>query len=297
MGYLTIHSYAQVVLFPYTWQRDAKRPRNYDELIELSTEITKRIGGNWRHGQGRDIFYPAAGGSDDWAHSQGVDIVYTFELRDRGQYGFLLPEFLIPPAVEEASRGISAVYDHLAPKSAIDKPTSQVNPSVSPESVVEISGPIQKTKCQHNPEKMFLEGRDIPEHLTPAFSCTFKNGKCTVECPAGSKRKLKAVKCHQMRWKPLPLAWKHKEYCVEGLSITKHTNFVDYCFKQGVTKEEEERMKKNCFFVGGGKKILCSVTCPRTGSTVQAVIKMTGKGPNAGSKNAIAPLCRLVKDC
>ena len=82
-AYLTIHSYAQVVLFPYTWQRDAKRPRNYDELIELSTEITKRIGGNWRHGQGRDIFYPAAGGSDDWAHSQGVDIVYTFELRDR----------------------------------------------------------------------------------------------------------------------------------------------------------------------------------------------------------------------
>jgi len=51
-AYLTIHSYAQVVLFPYTWTRDAKRPHNYAELIELSTEITKRIGGNWRHGQG-----------------------------------------------------------------------------------------------------------------------------------------------------------------------------------------------------------------------------------------------------
>ena len=36
--------------------------------MKLGGEIVKRIGGNWRFGQGRDIFYPAAGGSDDWAH-------------------------------------------------------------------------------------------------------------------------------------------------------------------------------------------------------------------------------------
>ena len=86
-----------------------------------------------------------------------------------------------------------------------------------PEISVEVSSPKQKTKCQHNPEKVYVDSRsDIPADLIPTFTCSFKNGKCTVECPAGSKRKLKAVKCQQMNWKPLPQAWKHKEYCTEG---------------------------------------------------------------------------------
>jgi carboxypeptidase A4 len=42
----------------------------------------------WTYGQGRTIFYPAAGGSDDWAHANGVNISYTLELRDKGRLDF-----------------------------------------------------------------------------------------------------------------------------------------------------------------------------------------------------------------
>lgn len=110
-----MHSYAQVILFPYTFSSRAPRPHNYDEMMELGAKIVKKIGSNWRYGQGRDIFYPAAGGSDDWAHMIAkVPLSFTFELRDDGYYGFMLPERLIQRAVEEATRGISAIYDHLA---------------------------------------------------------------------------------------------------------------------------------------------------------------------------------------
>ena len=114
-AYLTMHSYAQVILFPYTFSSRAPRPHNYDEMMALGAKIVKKIGSNWRYGQGRDIFYPAAGGSDDWAHMIAkVPLSFTFELRDDGYYGFMLPERLIQRAVEEATRGISAIYDHLA---------------------------------------------------------------------------------------------------------------------------------------------------------------------------------------
>ena len=45
-----------------------------------------------------------------------IPISYTFELRDSGHYGFMLPERLIQRAVEEATRGVSAVRDHLVKK-------------------------------------------------------------------------------------------------------------------------------------------------------------------------------------
>ena len=45
-----------------------------------------------------------------------IPISYTFELRDSGTFGFMLPERLIQKAVEEATRGVSAVRDHLVQK-------------------------------------------------------------------------------------------------------------------------------------------------------------------------------------
>lgn len=50
-AYLTMHSYAEVLLFPYTFSSRAPRPHNYAELMDLGGEIVKRIGGHWRFGQ------------------------------------------------------------------------------------------------------------------------------------------------------------------------------------------------------------------------------------------------------
>ena len=51
-AYLTIHAFARVVLFPYTYARNAARPHNYEELMTVSAEIIKRIGPGWKFGQG-----------------------------------------------------------------------------------------------------------------------------------------------------------------------------------------------------------------------------------------------------
>ena len=41
----------------------------------------------------------AAGGSDDWVINEGTPYSYTFELRDKGKYGFVLPASQIKPGV------------------------------------------------------------------------------------------------------------------------------------------------------------------------------------------------------
>lgn len=290
-SYLTIHSYAQVVLFPYTWTRDAERPHNYDELFELSAEITKRIDGNWRHGQGRDIFYPAAGGSDDWAHKNGVDIVYTFELRDKGNYGFMLPEFLIRPAVEEAARGISAVYDHLV---VSDESSSNDEDTSNKVEVPRI------TKCGKNPDEAYI-GEGTDPKFTPTFTCNAVNGKCVVKCPPGSLPKLKKASCKKsmgvMAWKPRPVDG--AALCVPGLSEKENTDYTAYCtkLKQPVTEANMARMEKSCKLIANGKKLMCNLKCISSGDSMKSIIKMSKNGANAGTKKILGPVCQLIKTC
>ena len=181
-AYLTMHSYAQVVLFPYTFSSRAPRPHNYQELMGLGEKIVDKIGANWRFGQGRDIFYPAAGGSDDWAHMKArIPISFTFELRDDGYYGFMLPERMIQKAVEEATRGVSAVYDHLVEKFNV----SVEKPAASEEADKEVV--VKKelvTNCPTNPEENIGDFD---------FSCRMKTGKCTYSCNGTPTHKF--VKC------------------------------------------------------------------------------------------------------
>lgn len=60
---------------------------------------------------------PASGGSDDWAYDEGIKYSFTFELRDTGRYGFLLPESQIKPTCEETLLAVkyiaNYVLDHL----------------------------------------------------------------------------------------------------------------------------------------------------------------------------------------
>lgn len=56
---------------------------------------------------------PAAGGSDDWAYDLGVKYSYTFELRDTGRYGFLLPESQIKPTCEETMLAVKYIASYV----------------------------------------------------------------------------------------------------------------------------------------------------------------------------------------
>lgn len=56
---------------------------------------------------------PAAGGSDDWAYDQGIKYAFTFELRDKGRYGFALPESQIKPTCEETMIAVKYIAEYV----------------------------------------------------------------------------------------------------------------------------------------------------------------------------------------
>ena len=56
---------------------------------------------------------PASGGSEDWAYDLGVKYSYTFELRDTGRYGFLLPESQIKPTCEETMLAVKYIATYV----------------------------------------------------------------------------------------------------------------------------------------------------------------------------------------
>lgn len=54
--------------------------------------------------------YPAAGGSDDWAKGTvGIKYAYTLELRDSGNYGFVLPATYILPCAQETWAAVKVI--------------------------------------------------------------------------------------------------------------------------------------------------------------------------------------------
>ncbi|XP_006874454.1 PREDICTED: carboxypeptidase B [Chrysochloris asiatica] len=114
-GYLTIHSYSQMMLYPYSY--DYKLAENNAELNALAkatvNELATLHNTRYTYGPGATTIYPAAGGSDDWAYDQGIKYAFTFELRDKGRYGFALPESQIRATCEETMLAIKHVANYI----------------------------------------------------------------------------------------------------------------------------------------------------------------------------------------
>nr|XP_060623733.1 carboxypeptidase B-like [Anolis sagrei ordinatus] len=118
-AYLTIHSYSQLLLYPYSYTYDVTKDNVELNRLAKATvqELATVHGTKYTYGPGATTIYPAAGGSDDWAYDQGIKYSFTFELRDTGRYGFALPESQIKPTCEETLVAVkhiaSYVLDHL----------------------------------------------------------------------------------------------------------------------------------------------------------------------------------------
>ncbi|MCM8651638.1 hypothetical protein MZO44_16265, partial [Lactiplantibacillus sp. E932] len=114
-SYLTIHSYSQMLLFPYSYKYDLAA--HHSELLSVSqgaiAALRSLYGTRYTSGPGAVTIYPSAGGSDDWAYDLGVKYSYTFELRDEGRYGFLLPESQIKPTCEETMLAVKYIANHV----------------------------------------------------------------------------------------------------------------------------------------------------------------------------------------
>lgn len=114
--YLGVHSYGHWILIPYG--HTAVHIPEHDEYMRVgriaADAIKQRYGKIFTPGNVVDLLYVASGEGFDWV--KGVLNPYLsieFELRDQGNYGFLLPANQIIPSSEEAIDGINAVLEQV----------------------------------------------------------------------------------------------------------------------------------------------------------------------------------------
>ncbi|KAM3960500.1 uncharacterized protein ACR2FA_005409 [Aphomia sociella] len=96
--YFAFHSYSQMILVPYShvYGYGVLEAENYADMYEIAIrgaeKLTARHGTQYTVGTSAEILYPVSGSSFDWVKGVAdIPIVYLFELRDLGQFGFLLP--------------------------------------------------------------------------------------------------------------------------------------------------------------------------------------------------------------
>ncbi|NWV07067.1 CBPA1 Carboxypeptidase, partial [Ptilonorhynchus violaceus] len=113
-AFISIHSYSQLLLYPYGY---TKTPvPDQAELDEISAKavaaLSSLYGTNYKYGSIITTIYQASGSSIDWAYNQGIKYSFTFELRDTGRYGFLLPATQILPTAEETWLALKVIFEH-----------------------------------------------------------------------------------------------------------------------------------------------------------------------------------------
>ncbi|XP_054754105.2 carboxypeptidase B-like isoform X1 [Lytechinus pictus] len=109
IGFIDIHSYSQLWMTPYGYSTSF--PSDYikqNTQSKLSVRALSGVFGTvYEYGSIANTLYEASGSSVDWTYDN-ADILYsaTLELRDMGEYGFLLPADQIIPTGKETFEGL-----------------------------------------------------------------------------------------------------------------------------------------------------------------------------------------------
>ncbi|PVG02521.1 putative carboxypeptidase [Serendipita vermifera] len=115
--YMDWHAYSQMFFIPYGYSCTLIPPDNA-ELTELAKGFTTSLeavyGTQYLYGSSCQIIYMTTGSSDDYAYDVSK-IKYSFatELRDTGDYGFVLPPNQIRPSGIENWEGIKYLLEHM----------------------------------------------------------------------------------------------------------------------------------------------------------------------------------------
>jgi len=99
---IDFHSYSQLVLRPYGWTTKNCPDNTALKILGdgVSYEIQRQSGKIYTSQRSIDL-YITTGTASDWYYQEGIWGAYTIELRDTGQYGFILPPAQIIPTGEE----------------------------------------------------------------------------------------------------------------------------------------------------------------------------------------------------
>ncbi|KAM4677539.1 carboxypeptidase A1-like [Discoglossus pictus] len=115
---LTIHSYSQMLLFPYGFTPELAP--DHEELNNLAKKAADALaslhGTKYTYGTTIATIYRADGTTTDWGYINGIKYSYTFELRDTGKYGFILPADQIIPTAEETWLALITIMEHVKEK-------------------------------------------------------------------------------------------------------------------------------------------------------------------------------------
>uniref|UniRef100_A0A3Q2Z2J2 Carboxypeptidase A1 n=1 Tax=Hippocampus comes TaxID=109280 RepID=A0A3Q2Z2J2_HIPCM len=108
------HSESEMLLYPYGYTRTPVK--NQAELHTLAQKAIAALASlyrtRYRYGSIINTIYQASGGTIDWTYNQGIKYSFTFELRDTGRYGFMLPASQIIPTARETWLALMAIMDH-----------------------------------------------------------------------------------------------------------------------------------------------------------------------------------------
>uniref|UniRef100_A0A182WF36 Zinc carboxypeptidase A 1 n=1 Tax=Anopheles minimus TaxID=112268 RepID=A0A182WF36_9DIPT len=112
--YLDFHSSGQLLMIPYGHTREPLD--NYYELMEIGTKaiikLQERHGSLYQVGNIAEIIYVASGSSLDWVKGTlQTPLTFAYELRDTGEYGFLLPPEQIIATAEETLDSIIVILE------------------------------------------------------------------------------------------------------------------------------------------------------------------------------------------
>jgi hypothetical protein len=124
--YLSLHSYSQLILISFGTTQSNGQPEygpDYANHLQLGNQAAQahaaRYNTRFQPGNIVDLLYVASGGSMDWALGHpdaGVPLGVTYELRDTGLYGFVLPPSQILPSCLEFIDGLHVYMNHLEGK-------------------------------------------------------------------------------------------------------------------------------------------------------------------------------------
>ncbi len=100
--YNDIHAFSQLILWPWGYQSGAPDDERFATFGFGMEQIIESVyGTQYEAGPVRDTLYIASGVSIDWVWGQMGVLAFTYELRDTGANGFLLPADQILPNCEE----------------------------------------------------------------------------------------------------------------------------------------------------------------------------------------------------
>jgi len=116
--YIDWHSYGQYILSPWGFSC-SQVAENSMELVDLAAgtanEIASVYGTNFTYGPTCQTLYATNGVSLDYAYAvANATYSYAFELRDEGDFGFVLPPEQIRPTGEEMYEGITYMMANLS---------------------------------------------------------------------------------------------------------------------------------------------------------------------------------------